>query len=200
MKKIDQNNHHASPKKRLPYKAHILFIFLILQLVFIFMMSSFGSEYSSNQSSSIVRILSQAIPNSKTSDLVFLVRKTAHFLEYAILGMLFYLNLKNLMPIFIKQKPKNPQTQAPQSLQNLQNFQDPQSSQSPQNLQNPQRLKSKLFFLAIFGSFFYACTDEFHQLFVNGRSGQLLDIFIDTLGAIFGVAILILLQKIIKRK
>ena len=196
MKKIDQNNHHASPKKRLPYKAHILFIFLILQLVFIFMMSSFGSEYSSNQSSSIVRILSQAIPNSKTSDLVFLVRKTAHFLEYAILGMLFYLNLKNLMPIFIKQNPQNPQTQVFHFPQNPQT----QAPQSLQNLQNPQHLKSKLFFLAISGSFFYACTDEFHQLFVNGRSGQLLDIFIDTLGAIFGVAILILLQKIIKRK
>ncbi|MCD7810143.1 MAG: VanZ family protein [Erysipelotrichaceae bacterium] len=31
-------------------------------------------------------------------------------------------------------------------------------------------------------TFLYACTDEFHQLFVNDRSGQLSDVFIDTCG------------------
>ncbi len=31
-------------------------------------------------------------------------------------------------------------------------------------------------------TFLYAYTDEFHQLFVNDRSGQLSDVFIDTCG------------------
>lgn len=32
----------------------------------------------------------------------------------------------------------------------------------------------------------YACTDEFHQLFVPGRSGQLTDVLIDSSGALAG--------------
>lgn len=31
--------------------------------------------------------------------------------------------------------------------------------------------------------FLYACSDEIHQLFVNGRSGQIMDVFIDTMGS-----------------
>lgn len=35
----------------------------------------------------------------------------------------------------------------------------------------------------------YAMSDEFHQLFVEGRSGQLSDVFIDTIGIIIGTLI-----------
>lgn len=38
--------------------------------------------------------------------------------------------------------------------------------------------------------FLYASTDEFHQLFVPGRSGQVRDVAIDTLGALGAVLIL----------
>ncbi len=37
--------------------------------------------------------------------------------------------------------------------------------------------------------FFYAITDEFHQLYVVGRSGQWQDVLIDTIGAILGVLV-----------
>lgn len=37
----------------------------------------------------------------------------------------------------------------------------------------------------------YACTDEFHQLFVSGRSGQLSDVFIDTIGGSIGLSIVL---------
>ena len=30
--------------------------------------------------------------------------------------------------------------------------------------------------------FIYACSDEIHQLFIRGRSGEILDVLIDTLG------------------
>lgn len=42
----------------------------------------------------------------------------------------------------------------------------------------------------------YALTDEYHQLFVFGRSGNLADVFIDTLGIFF--AIFLIYKKIIK--
>lgn len=35
----------------------------------------------------------------------------------------------------------------------------------------------------------YACSDEFHQLFVPGRTGQWMDVGIDTFGGFFGLLI-----------
>ena len=42
----------------------------------------------------------------------------------------------------------------------------------------------------------YACTDEFHQLFVPGRSGQLADVLIDSSGALAGVLLCLLVAAI----
>lgn len=36
--------------------------------------------------------------------------------------------------------------------------------------------------ISIIGVFLYACTDEFHQLFVSGRDGNFRDVLIDTSG------------------
>ena len=40
----------------------------------------------------------------------------------------------------------------------------------------------KIIIYSVLFVFIYACSDEIHQLFINGRSGELLDIVIDTLG------------------
>ena len=45
----------------------------------------------------------------------------------------------------------------------------------------------------------YAITDEIHQLFVPGRSGEIRDVFIDSLGIIIGIIIIRLIFKMIKR-
>ena len=45
----------------------------------------------------------------------------------------------------------------------------------------------KLLLISIFLAFLYACSDEIHQLFIIGRTGRVLDVFIDTLGASAGV-------------
>lgn len=37
---------------------------------------------------------------------------------------------------------------------------------------------------------FYAITDEFHQTFIDGRSGEIRDVLIDSFGAIMGVVII----------
>ncbi len=41
--------------------------------------------------------------------------------------------------------------------------------------------------LAILFALFYASTDEFHQLFIEGRTSSVLDIFLDTFGSLIGV-------------
>ncbi len=46
------------------------------------------------------------------------------------------------------------------------------------------------FILSVLICFLYAGSDEFHQVFVPGRSGEIRDIIIDTCGAITGFLIL----------
>ncbi len=48
---------------------------------------------------------------------------------------------------------------------------------------------------AVFLVMLYAATDEFHQLFVGGRSGQISDIFIDTCGGMAGAFVIYLIYK-----
>lgn len=43
--------------------------------------------------------------------------------------------------------------------------------------------------------FVYACSDEIHQLFIDGRSGEALDVLIDTFGSFLATSILYLLHK-----
>lgn len=45
----------------------------------------------------------------------------------------------------------------------------------------------------------YACTDEFHQLFVEGRSGEIKDVIIDSTGVLFGILIAHIIIKIINK-
>lgn len=77
---------------------------LVFQMLFIFTMSSFGHTSSDAQSNLFVDFIAQNFPHVRhglennlisLSTLIFLVRKTAHFTEYAILGSLFFLNLKS---------------------------------------------------------------------------------------------------------
>lgn len=45
-----------------------------------------------------------------------------------------------------------------------------------------------LYILSVLVTIVYAASDEIHQLFVPGRSGQVKDVFIDTLGGILAAA------------
>jgi len=80
--------------------------------------------------------------------LSFLIRKTAHFFLYFILGIL---TLNVIIQYQIYQNHKKQIT------------------------------------LAILFCIFYAITDEIHQIFVPGRSGEIIDVLIDSLGSISGI-------------
>ena len=156
----------------------ILPALLVSQMCFIFIMSSFGHNSSDAQSNLFVDFIAQNFPHVRhdlennlisLSTLIFLVRKTAHFTEYAILGSLFFLNLRNWL------KLNNPLTEK-SKLQTTKTF----AKKAPLG-----PLKYALA-MSVLLSFLYACTDEIHQIFVPGRSAQFRDILIDTLGASFG--------------
>ena len=57
------------------------------------------------------------------------------------------------------------------------------------------KLKYQVIITSIWG-FLYAITDEFHQMFSNGRHASIDDAIIDTLGVIFGLLLVLLTLKI----
>ncbi len=52
-------------------------------------------------------------------------------------------------------------------------------------------------FISVFFCFIYACTDEFHQMFVDGRGASFFDCLIDTTGAILGIVAALILYCIL---
>lgn len=58
--------------------------------------------------------------------------------------------------------------------------------------------KNKIVIAILFG-LLYAITDEVHQLFIDGRSGQITDVLIDTAGVSVGSTIIYLLNKLTKK-
>ncbi len=51
-------------------------------------------------------------------------------------------------------------------------------------------------FYALLLSIFYAVTDEVHQLFIPGRSGEVSDVLLDTAGALIGIGLYIICRKV----
>lgn len=45
----------------------------------------------------------------------------------------------------------------------------------------------------------YAATDEFHQLFVPGRSGQITDVMIDSVGCLIGCLVTCLILHLVRK-
>ncbi len=57
-------------------------------------------------------------------------------------------------------------------------------------------LYNKSFASSIIITFIYACSDEFHQLFVQGRDGAVRDVLIDTSGGIFVLLVILIVPSI----
>ena len=179
----------------------ILPALLFFQILFIFTMSSFGHTSSDAQSNLFVDFIAQNFPHVRhglennlisLNTIIFLVRKTAHFTEYTILGSLFFLNLKN----WLKSNNSLVKISKPQTT-NIVTKKNP-NAQPTKAIAKKAPLNSVKYALAmsIFLSFLYACTDELHQIFVPGRSAQFRDVLIDTLGASFGAIITYLIIKL----
>lgn len=149
-------------------KKRILSISLAIWMAFIFSMSSQNSETSSNTSGGTIRIILSLVPKFAEQseevqehiieNLQFVVRKSAHFIAYMILGILLILLLLQFSNI-----NKKPQ-------------------------------------IALTLCVFYAISDEFHQFFVPGRSCQVRDVLIDSLGSLTGIVLVLLCLKIFNVK
>ncbi len=56
-------------------------------------------------------------------------------------------------------------------------------------------LKKENIFYSLSICFLYACSDEFHQLFIPGRSGEFRDVCIDFIGSCIGLIVFYLIKK-----
>lgn len=55
--------------------------------------------------------------------------------------------------------------------------------------------RKRMIFSLIIGAE-YAIFDELHQLFVSDRAGQITDVFIDTIGVVIGICVMMCFYKI----
>ena len=132
----------------------IKILLLVLCMSTIFFFSNDKADASTKKSDGVIVKISEMVLNKKlsnrekeeyTTKYFKVIRKSAHFTIYLLLGLIFISLLKEY------------------------NITD----------------KRSIIYTIIF-VFLYACSDEIHQLFVSGRSGEILDVLIDTTGGFVG--------------
>lgn len=154
---------------------------------FIFYMSSFPADESTELSMGVVwHIIGFIVPGYDQMSLAeqlywqealdHPVRKTAHFLEYAVLGALM-LNM-------LWQIAKARRTSS--------GGEDTKTSPLPRI----RNLAIGAWALATA----YAVTDEIHQMFIPGRAGMVTDVLLDSAGVLVGVAIVAFALRSISRR
>lgn len=67
-------------------------------------------------------------------------------------------------------------------------------------LREYRNIDMKVVLLAVFLGLLYACSDEVHQLFIKGRSCEVRDVLIDTVGVSLGVLLYSLIYRVRRRK
>lgn len=63
-------------------------------------------------------------------------------------------------------------------------------------LRKNRRQKWIAFFICVI----YAISDEIHQLFIPGRSGEIRDVLLDSTGALIGIILYVIIQKLLEWK
>jgi VanZ family protein len=145
-------------------KTIIKYISITTWMIVIFYLSNEPAVNSTARSSIFLHAIQSIDILSLQNITELVVRKSAHFLAYFILGVLIF----NVVKEYISTTKH-----------------------------------AILWSIAV--AAIYACTDEIHQLYISGRSGQLGDVLIDTTGAALGIIIyigvlLLYRNRIVSRK
>ena len=154
---------------------------LLLWMGLIFFMSANDGDHSQGMSDGVTSVVLSTVwpgysgmsPDEQAAvveSLSFPVRKAGHFSEYAVLGLLAFATLRQGQVLRSSQAIRTTRKIAPAAAG------------------------------AVVIAFVYACFDEFHQLFVAGRSGQPFDVGVDTAGAFVAVAIAVVVVRVRERR
>lgn len=152
-------------RQKMRYKKMLHWLLVMVWMGVIFYFSHQPAEISSSLSGGVMETLLSLLPGNfpiHVDALHTVIRKTAHISVYFLLAIFVCMALGARR--FLK---------------------SPNQHQSYSN-------KHKVYIwgwrgIALGICFVYALSDEFHQTFIPGRSGELRDVFIDTSGAIIGL-------------
>lgn len=168
----------SEPKSRICWLASLLAVLGMMALIYWF--SAQTADTSSGLSGGICtklvrfadRILGLGVDREGIRQLAEMIetplRKCSHFLEYLLLGMAVETHFSIAENIFFASGE--------------------QGEEDKTGGADSGRIRRIIFFAVLF-SMLYACTDEFHQIFVPGRACRAADVLIDTAGALTGALI-----------
>ena len=170
----------------------IFFTLTVIWMVIIFIFSSQPSDMSSNTSGFFTNlVLDIFVPDYDNYDSIkqqevyettsFIIRKCAHFAEYAILSCFAFVTILTR-----------------KCLQKTDGYIFANTKQAHADIYRACRFKSIV--LAVIFSILYAATDELHQGFVDGRVPAPMDVLIDGAGALFGALFITLIISRYYRK
>lgn len=142
---------------------------LIIWMIVIFLFSNQNADNSQSTSDKVATsivdtaevVTNQEIPIEDRENFIedtrVLIRKSAHFMLYFVLGIFTYLTFTSYS------------------------------------------ISKPVLFSIIF-CFLYACSDEIHQMFLDGRTAKIMDIFIDTCGSCLAIGMCYFVKRLKNRK
>ena len=148
-------------------RIHIMITLIVMLIIFVH--SAMPGDVSGSESSFFAEILS-AITDLSFETAHIVVRKAAHFTVFTVLGICLAENFNDY-----KAQGEIGRTDMTPAKAVIWNY--------------------PLLAAWITGTL-YAATDEFHQLFVEGRSCEFRDACIDAAGVAFGIAIAAIVKKV----
>ena len=171
----------ADARQRVAYILSAVLVITMLCVIFRF--SAADATHSSHLSEGVcirlVRELNSVFPEQfpkeklvKVAEAIeYPIRKCAHFTEYAVLGITvnLYLWMCYRMEMLLSRKKKAKDIQRTE--------------------EKLQKMELSIWNFIIRAEIFcalYACSDEFHQYFVPGRSCKFFDVCVDSTGTFFG--------------
>lgn len=159
--------------KREKIKCIVFLLLSILWMAVIFMFSAQTGEESDAQSGFLTNLICKLIPfqlsEGGMDTLTLIIRKMAHFTEYAILGVLYF----NTAHYFMAYR------------------------KNEKNIYGGNwRAAGKAVAFTTALCMLYAMSDEFHQSFTDGRSPALRDVIIDMCGGFAGSMLALLIINI----
>lgn len=169
----------------------IIYIALtIIWMIIIFLFSAAPAAESTEMSRSAGHVVGQMIvPGYEDWDqerqdafaekIDYPVRKCAHASEYAVLGILLFLTIREYV------------LGAQLAGGTLRGGDGMDRANETRGIRGRRRSAK----YALAASILYAASDEFHQLFVPGRSGRVTDVMIDTAGALIGILLIYMVMK-----
>lgn len=176
--------------------------------VFIFVMSAQPADESTELSMGVVwHIIGFIVPGydqmSPADQLYWQqaldhpVRKTAHFLEYAVLGALM---LNAVVRVMGNQGDGEDAGQEGAEQENACPEDAAREAAGRVSARHLPAIFSKPTFIAWIFATAVAAFDEVHQVFVPGRAGMVSDVFLDAAGALVGVLLTTLASRLFSRK